>query len=208
MNGNKRLTVLAGILFSLAAGLIFLILSEKEPAGDAYVLTQTQEDASGTVEDTKGEEAVPETSEKGTLFVHVCGEVNAPGVYELEEGVRVAGAIEAAGGLTDQAAGDAVNQALTVEDGQQIYIPSLAEVSEGALSGSEAFARDQDGRVNLNTADKELLMTLPGIGSVRADAIIAYRTQHGGFASEEEIMNISGIKESVYEQLKDRITVK
>ena len=62
--------------------------------------------------------------------------------------------------------------------------------------------------MNLNTADKELLMTLPGIGSARADAIIAYRTQFGGFASGEEIMNISGIKNSLYEQIRDRITVK
>ena len=206
MNGNKKLTVLAGILFSLAAGLIFLIISGNDSGGDAYVLTQTEESAKESRNDTGGEQTEP--TEKGTLFVHVCGEVNAPGVYELEEGTRVAGAIEAAKGLTDEAAGDYVNQALLLEDGQQIYIPSLQEVSDRLLPGCENPEETSDGKVNLNTADKELLMTLPGIGSTRADAIIAYRTQFGGFASEEEIMNISGIKNSLYEQIRDRITVK
>lgn len=205
MNGNKRLTVLAGILFSLAAGLIFLVISGNDSGGDTYVLTQTEESAKESRNDTGGEQTEP--TEKVTLFVHVCGEVNAPGVYELEEGTRVAGAIEAAKGLTDEAAGDYVNQALLLEDGQQIYIPSLQEVSD-RLPGWENPEEAPDGKVNLNTADKELLMTLPGIGSARADAIIAYRTQFGGFASEEEIMNISGIKNSLYEQIRDRITVK
>ena len=205
MNGNKRLTVLAGILFSLVAGLIFLVISGNDSGGDAYVLTQTEESAEESRNDTGEEQTEP--TEKRTLFVHVCGEVNVPGVYELEEGTRVAGAIEAAKGLTDEAAGDYVNQALLLEDGQQIYIPSLQEVSD-RLPGWENPEEEPDGKVNLNTADKALLMTLPGIGSARADAIIAYRTQYGGFSSEEEIMNISGIKNSLYEQIRDRITVK
>ena len=86
MNGNKRLTVLAGILFSLVAGLIFLVISGNDSGGDAYVLTQTEESAEESRNDTGEEQTEP--TEKRTLFVHVCGEVNAPGVYELEEGTR------------------------------------------------------------------------------------------------------------------------
>ena len=68
-------------------------------------------------------------------------------------------------------------------------------------------AGETDGKVNINQASKEELMTLPGIGEVKADAIIQYRTEQGKFASIEEIKNISGIKDGVFEKMKDKITV-
>ena len=84
-------------------------------------------------------------------------------------------------------------------------------VQQGAVPGSGAASQESsgitDGKVNLNTADAETLMTLPGIGEVKAEAIIQYRTEHGAFSSIEEIQNIPGIKQAVFSKIEDRITV-
>ena len=136
------------------------------------------------------------------IFVDVCGAVKAPGVYELPGGSRAFLAIEMAGGLLPEAAGEAVNQASLLQDGQQLYVPYEGEAE--SLSAGEV----SDGRVDLNTADVEELMTLPGIGEARAADIIAYREEHGEFASIEEIKNVSGIKDAAFEKMKDKIKVQ
>ncbi len=149
-------------------------------------------------------EGVPDESEKleeSKIFVHVCGEVKKPGVYELEPGSRIYEAIEQAGGTTPQAAKDSLNQAEVLEDGQKIYVPSKKELAEQESKGMT------DGKVDLNQASKEELMTLSGVGEAKADAIIQYRQQQGGFDSIEEIMEIEGIKEGVFGKIKDQITV-
>lgn len=170
-----------------------------------------------------------------SIWVHVCGEVMEPGVYELPEGTRIAEAILAAGGPTEDAVSEAVNQALKASDGQQIYLPSREEVSRAQaqnqgesgfskIAGNAGTAGNGDAgsknagpnpdtgadnaKVNLNTADLAELMTLPGIGSAKAESIIAYRNVHGKFKTAGEIKNISGIKDSVFNQIKDRVTVE
>ena len=132
--------------------------------------------------------------EKSTenIFVYVCGAVQKPGVYELLPGQRICDAIAAAGGLSEQAAGDSLNQAEVLSDGQP---------------GQETAESSRDGRGDINTADASALMSLPGIGQSKADAIIAYRNEHGAFKAPEELMNISGIKEGVYQKIKDSIKV-
>ncbi|MCF2682957.1 helix-hairpin-helix domain-containing protein [Faecalicatena contorta] len=150
-------------------------------------------------------EGEPENQQE-TICVHVCGEVCNPGVYELEAGSRLYEAIEAAGGMTEKAAKDYLNQAEKAEDGQQIYVPSGEEVScsdEQSVSGNDR----EDGKVNLNTASKEQLMTLSGIGEAKASAIISYREAHGGFQNIEELMQVEGIKEGVFQKVKDQIKV-
>lgn len=150
-------------------------------------------------------EGEPENQQE-TICVHVCGEVCNPGVYELEAGSRLYEAIEAAGGMTEKAAKDYLNQAEKAEDGQQIYVPSEEEVScsdEQSVSGNDR----EDGKVNLNTASKEQLMTLSGIGEAKASAIISYREAHGGFQNIEELMQVEGIKEGVFQKVKDQIKV-
>ena len=155
---------------------------------------------------------VNEISE-GKLCVFVCGEVAVPGVYELASDSRIYQAVEAAGGLTEAAAGDYVNQAELVADGQRIYIPSADEVQTGSLemldsggNGAEGQSAS-DGRVNLNTAGKEELMTLTGIGEKKAEAIIQYRDVSGGFGSIEELMQVEGIKEGTFEKIKEDIVI-
>ena len=137
------------------------------------------------------------------IFVHVCGEVKTPGVYELEAGSRIFEAIEAADGMTKAAAEDSVNQAEILVDGQQLYVPSKEEVQKENDKNSET----DDGRVNINKASKDELMTLAGIGEAKADAIIRYREENGAFKSIEEIMEIEGIKEGIFRKIEDQITV-
>ena len=113
-----------------------------------------------------------------------------------------------------EAAASAVNQAQPVSDGQQIYVPTQEEAEEGALPaaiqpadpGSETT--DANGVVNINTADAAALKSLSGIGDAKAQAILAYREEHGFFSSIEEIMQVPGIKESTFSAIKDKIAVK
>lgn len=140
--------------------------------------------------------------EESTLFVHICGEVEKPGVYELPEGSRVYEAVEEAGGFTEDAAADYVNLAQILEDGWKVEIPSKEEQTEVFAGIAD------DGRVDINTAAKEELLTLPGIGESRAESIIAYREKSGGFSRIEDIMKVEGIKEGMFAKMKDKICVR
>jgi competence protein ComEA len=167
-----------------------------------------------------GQEAVPEITEavqKTEIYVDVCGAVAVPGVYVLDEDSRVFQAIEAAGGFLPEAASACVNQAQGLTDGQQIYIPTQEEASEGdfsiASSGTDQkqstdTAQSTDDKVDLNTADADALCTLSGIGQAKAAAIISYRETNGAFSSIEEIMNVEGIKEGTFSKIKDKIVVR
>ena len=147
------------------------------------------------------------------IYVHICGEVNEPGVYELKEDARVIDAIDAAKGLTKAASQQSVNQAEKLEDSQQIYIPSIKEVKEDvnqsvkSSDSNSSINNEGNGKVNINTASQEELTTLPGIGVAKAQKIIAYRQQNGSFSKIEDIMKISGIKEGLFNKISENITV-
>lgn len=138
-----------------------------------------------------------------TYCVYVCGAVNSPGVYELATDSRIVDAVEAAGGFTKEASQVAVNLAACIQDEQQIYIPTLEEEKDYFLESKA----QEEGLVNINTADSKQLQSLPGIGESRADAIINYREQNGLFVTIEDIMKVNGIKTSLFEQIKSYITV-
>lgn len=181
------------------------------------------------------------TENPGVIYIHVCGAVMRPGVYELEAGSRVYEAVQAAGGFAEGADQNYVNQAQQLNDGVKLVVPTLEEASEaqaGELltgtvredagadntessavqigiientpltgSGNEEQAKDSGGRININTASEAQLCDIPGIGATRAAAIIAYREAHGGFQKPEDIMKVNGIKEGMYEKIKDSISV-
>ncbi len=153
------------------------------------------------------------------IYVHLCGAVKKPDVYKVEANIRLVDVIALAGGLTPDAAGDFVNQASILDDGQQIYIPTIDEVKdktplEFVTSTSlpdkknSNDSKESNGIVNINTASMEELMTLSGIGKAKAKSIVDYRETHNGFQSIEEIKKIDGIKDSVYNKIKDSISVK
>ena len=138
------------------------------------------------------------------IYVHVCGAVNAPGVVEIPEGSRGQAALEAAGGFAEDAAEDAVNLAEVLRDGMQLYFPTKEE----SVAWTAQQQAESEGLVNLNTAGVEALCTLPGIGEAKAKAIVAYREANGAFERVEDIMKVSGIKESAYNQIKELVVVK
>ena len=152
-------------------------------------------------------EAKPQKEEEtDIIYVQVSGAVNHPGVYELPLGSRVFQALELAGGMTQEAQ-ESINQAQTLEDGQMIWVPTVEEAAALPEQQPESLAKD-DGKVNLNTATKEELQTLPGIGEAKAQSIVAWREEHGSFTQIEDIMKIEGIKEGVFSKIKDSVKVQ
>lgn len=144
--------------------------------------------------------------EERTCLVYVCGAVAAPGVYELDDGSRIYEAVELAGGFMEDAAEDVLNLAESVTDGQMILIPTEEEQEAAGREGAEADSAT-DGKLDLNRADVAALMELPGIGQSKAEAIVGYREEHGSFSQTEDLMKVEGIKEGVFNKIKDRIKV-
>ena len=181
--------------------------------GERLAEVETESPA-GTVEMTEAAEMqVVEEKSEGLIYVYVCGQVKKPGVYSMAKGNRLFQAVDMAGGILAEGDLTRINLAAPLEDGQKIYIPSKDEAE--ALSQSETETEKpenetgslSDGRVNINRASKEALMTLPGIGEAKADAILAYRQAEGDFESAESLMQVPGIKEGVFEKIKDRISI-
>lgn len=143
------------------------------------------------------------------FYVYVCGSVINPGVYEAAKDARIYMLVEMAGGLTDDAADWLVNMAEPVSDGQTVYIPSKeqADDNSGFIPNTQQDT-PAGGKININTATKEKLMTLRGIGESKAEDIIGYRNANGKFNAIEDIMKVSGIKEAAYNKIKDYICVK
>ena len=177
-------------------------------------------DASGAeIQSREKEESQPEK-----IYIHVCGAVESPGVYELEQGQRVCDAVRMAGGFAGDADEDYVNQAERLSDGAKLVIPtreqSAAEkerqTAELGLVEPETAETPQDSgethgsgeKININTASESELRQIPGVGTTRAAAIVAYREAHGAFQKTEDIMKVSGIKEGTFEKIKDSIRVE
>ena len=162
------------------------------------------------------EAAAPSSSEpeavevKAQVYVYVTGAVANPGVYSLDEGLRACDAVEAAGGLTEDADASTVNLARVLSDGEHIALPTKAEV-ETALAqrsaGGAGGAAVASSLVNINTADASALETLSGVGSATAQAIISDREQNGPFSTIEDLMRVDGIGEKKFAKLKDSICV-
>jgi len=148
-----------------------------------------------------GQESPASAAQSATLVsVHVAGAVHQPGVYELAVGSRVTDAIEVAGGPVDGAQLDSVNLARRVVDGEQVRVPTQDE--PGVSAGLSA-----DGRININTAAAAQLEGLPGVGPVLASRIVAYREQHGPFASVEALEAVTGVGPAIVAGVADAAAV-
>ena len=154
--------------------------------------------------------------ENRKIFIHVCGAVKNEGVYQVEADARVVDVIKAAGGLTKEAASSGINQAKQLEDGMQVYVPTKKEVSKAGtqITGlqkedlqNSALVNSQNSAININTATKEELMKLKGVGEAKAVLIITYRENNGGFKEITDLMKIKGIKQKFFDKIKDNICV-
>jgi len=144
------------------------------------------------------------TSAANTIVVDVVGAVHKPGVYDFPQGARVIDAVRAAGGLLPDAESQAINLARPLVDGEQIVVPKKGEAPVGAAAGS---AQQPGGKLNINSATESDFDTLPGIGPVLAQKIVAYRDQHGPFHTIQDLMKVSGVGPKKFDSLQDLITV-
>jgi len=196
-------------LISAALGIVMIIL-----AGCSFSVPVREEesiDSTAVIKADQKEEEDTEQAREAEIYVHVCGYVKKPGVYHLHFGARTQEAIDAAGGFSEKANQTAWNLAEVLQDGMQVYIPSKDETKE-ALNEEQSLGKDlsasqKKDTVNINTASKEELMTLPGIGESRADAVIACREEKGSFTSIEGIKDAAGIGDGIFNRIKDLITV-
>lgn len=161
--------------------------------------------------DQEFEDLNDDTEDKKLIMIHISGQVKNPGLVELFEGDRVIDAVNKAGGLTSESDNDRINLARKVSDEEKIYIPKIGEVVEQDIQNIVTFndsnnINEKSGKININDAPKEILITLPGVGEVLADRIIEYR-KNNKFADIEDIMKVSGIGSKKYEGIKDLITV-
>ena len=206
MDKTKIIKILIGIAVAIGA-IIYFFLTNKSQDNFEDVLTNEIVEQSTVIE--QNVEEVPK------IKVYVTGEVNSPGVIELEEGARIQDAIEGGGGIKPEANLKDINLAYEVSDGEKIYIPNLSEESnevcqeQGNLSNPVSNnGTGSNGKVNINKATVSELTNVPGIGASTAQKIVSYREENGKFKSVEEIKNVSGIGANKYESMKDYITVK
>lgn len=214
----KKYLILASCLVLFAvAGIGYFMLNNNDS-----VITEVLAETTSTTS------AVKEESTK--LYFDIKGSVKKPGVYEFTQGDKIIDAINKAGGLTKNATTNNLNLSKKLTNEMVIYVFSKNELTttkayEPVSNASECkcetieinncvdkkttneSTNNETSKININTDNKEKLMTISGIGSSKADAIIEYRTKNGNFKTTEDIMNVSGISKTIYDKIKDIITV-
>ena len=189
--------VIGGVLLLLVG--VGGLFSKKEEAVEEVTVVET------TVLTEKTEVS---TSQETIIFVDIKGAVKNPGVYQMKSGDRVKDALDAAGGLTDEADSQKVNLAQRVEDQMVIVVPKVGEEATEIPSGVTSKEAAKDGKVNINTATVEELKTLKGVGEKKAEAIIEYRKKNGSFQTKEDLMKVRGIGKKLFESFQERIVTK
>lgn len=179
-------------LFILIVGIIFIGIFLHFGKMQKINLIEVEKDIEGS--------AVEQLTSNEQIFVHICGAVNSPGMYELSQEARLDDAIKLAGGLAYNADVDNINLAEKLSDEQKIKIPEIGDINVNSMQDKT------DTKININTADELALQTLPGIGEKKAQLIIDYR-ENQLFKQKEDIMNIEGIGKKTYEKIKDLISV-
>lgn len=193
---------------AVVVGAVALLLAALALAG--LHLASAAEAPSFAVEREAPAEEAPAPAEPVRLAVYVSGCVEAPALYYLDEGSRVADAIAAAGGFAEGAATGALNLARVLQDGEQVDVPAeQPEAAAGApaAAGGAAAATGAPARVNINTADAAALQQLDGVGEATARKIVADREANGPFRTVEDLKRVSGIGDKKLANLKDAICV-
>ncbi len=180
--GSFWLEIIAGAAFLVAAVAICLVIfsDRKQEVGPEQMVP------------LQGGSVQEDLAEAGSIVVDVKGNVVSPGVYTLPAGSRVQDAITAAGGFCNEEDGLQINLAKKLTDGEMILVGPVEQ---------------QSNLININTAGAEELDSLPGIGEVLSQRILQYREEYGSFYTIEDLKNVQGIGNSVFDKLKDLITV-
>lgn len=182
--------------------LILLVLALAALGGTMYGYSQRDEAVALDAGSTQQESAP-----RATVTVYVTGAVNKPGVVTLNEGARLADAVNACGGILPTGDSSRVNLAQVLKDGQKISVPEKQAAAKSKAAASNAGAGEESQLVNLNTADARALDSLPGVGPSTAQKIIEYRETEGGFQDISDLKKIKGIGEAKYAKLKDRVCI-
>ena len=220
---NKKIVVYI-MTISVIALIIYEVAIKKENLIENITDINTIETSEEN--ETKEQEKVDITKE---IMVYITGEVKNPGIYELEENSRIKDVIEKAGGLKETADITDINLATILQDEDKITIPTkdktmeekqnteriqsnkqskTTEKSQNTTSiSTNTTGKNQNTKVNINTATQTELETLPGIGPSTASKIVSYRKENGKFKSIEEIKKVNGIGESKYKKIKELIKV-
>lgn len=202
--------LIIGLIIALVALLANNFIDQKEvDFSNSKISLFSSDDEFEETEETKEDSNQTQASE--TIKVHIAGEINKEGVYEVNNGDRLDDLVKRAGGLTKDANSKKINLAMKLEDQMKIYIPSIYDFEDETSSTNDnLLISDKPSteieKININKASKEELMTLPNIGEKRANAIIEYR-ENSPFEKIEDIKNVTGIGEKFYQSLKDLITV-
>ena len=188
--------------------IIFMILVGICICGCLWLYGENEPETTENMDVTKEQAEQLEQTEQDMeqIYVHIVGAVKKPGVYIFQHKPRVIEVVDKAGGFTKDAVVSMINQAEVVEDGTQITIASSKDNKKKEKSQNKGTDANS-GKVNLNQASKEELITLTGIGEAKAVAIIAYREANGRFQKIEDLMNITGIKEGVFDKIQSQICV-
>lgn len=206
---NKKIIIL---LIGLVALIFYIINVKKESNLEITNLNNISNINENQNQNSNETNTLEE--EKNEIVVHITGAIKQEGVYKLEENSRVTDIVELAGGLREDADMSKINLALILEDGMKINIPSvnenLEESEDKVVENTIDINKSENNitkKININTASKEELDTLPGIGEATAQKIIEYRNKNGKFSNIEEIKEVSGIGDSKFEKIKDYIKV-
>lgn len=213
------------IFISIISFGVYKIFNKKEDTPKKSLIVAKKDS------DKKSSNDKDKDKEEDTLYqVDIKGEVNTPGIYSLKEGSRVIDVINTANGLTENADTTVINLSKKIIDEMVIIIYSREEVADfintkrieselinycsdgfslhndACISNDDTSNDTNNSLININSASKEDLMTLPGVGEAKADSIIEYRNSNGEFKSIEDIKNVSGIGDSLFAKIKEYIT--
>lgn len=189
--------VIGGILLILVG--VGGLFSKKEESVEETTVVETT---------VLAEKTEVSTTQETVIFVDIKGAVKNPGVYQMKVGDRVKDALEAAGGLTEEADSQKVNLAKRIEDQMVIVVPKVGEEAEEIPAGETRNEATKEGKVNINTATVEELKTLKGVGEKKAEAIIEYRKKNGSFQTKEDLMKVRGIGKKLFESFEERIVTQ
>jgi len=194
---SAKAALIGGILLILV-GMGSLFSKKEESVEETTVVEMT----------VLAEKTEVSTTQETVIFVDIKGAVKNPGVYQMKAGDRVKDALEAAGGLTEEADSQKVNLAKRLEDQMVIVVPKVGEEAEEIPAGETSKEATKEGKVNINTATVEELKTLKGVGEKKAEAIIEYRKKNGSFQTKEDLMKVRGIGKKLFESFQERIVTQ